>query len=198
MVSKEDIRNAAYELFALKGFGGTTIQNIASALDLQKQSLYSHYSSKNALIADVVREQTEILTDEVDITAEDLKGLPFDAALREMFKKFVGFFSNKTRLLFWKRVFLNVSDAEFSDTLAHIDLSFHDNMYITLRELAAEKSAVFPDEQAFKNFTAMFFSILQGYLDWMIVDPSAANKLDSVWSYLWDGLKTCYIDNAHE
>lgn len=45
---------AALELFATKGFAATSIRDIARAMDLQPASLYTHTSSKDHVLAELV------------------------------------------------------------------------------------------------------------------------------------------------
>ena len=47
---KEEILEAALELFAVNGFEATSIAQIADAVGLRKASLYSHYSSKQEIL----------------------------------------------------------------------------------------------------------------------------------------------------
>ncbi len=53
-VSREDIIRAAARVFRERGFYGTTMQQIANAVGLQKGSLYHHIASKEELLNDVV------------------------------------------------------------------------------------------------------------------------------------------------
>lgn len=53
-VSREDIIRAAAGVFRERGFHGTTMQQIADAVGLQKGSLYHHITSKEELLNDVM------------------------------------------------------------------------------------------------------------------------------------------------
>lgn len=52
-VSREDIIRAAARVFRERGFHGTTMQQIADAVGLQKGSLYHHIASKKELLHEV-------------------------------------------------------------------------------------------------------------------------------------------------
>ncbi len=52
--AKERVLRVAAELFAQRGFAGTSMQDIADALGVRKPSLYKHVPSKDALYADVL------------------------------------------------------------------------------------------------------------------------------------------------
>jgi len=53
-VSREDIVRAAAQVFRKRGFHGTTMQQIAGAVGLQKGSLYHHIASKEELLHEVM------------------------------------------------------------------------------------------------------------------------------------------------
>jgi AcrR family transcriptional regulator len=62
---KAEIIRIAGELFAEKGFQGTSLRDIGQAVDLRRGSLYSHFSSKEEilkmLLAPAVEELIEVL-----------------------------------------------------------------------------------------------------------------------------------------
>lgn len=50
----DDIHEAALTLFAERGYHGTSMEDIASALRLQAQSLYNHVAAKQDLLSEVM------------------------------------------------------------------------------------------------------------------------------------------------
>jgi AcrR family transcriptional regulator len=51
--TKEKIFDAAIDLFANKGFRGTSVREIASALDLTEGAIYRHFSGKDEILEQV-------------------------------------------------------------------------------------------------------------------------------------------------
>ena len=49
-MTREDILEAAAQVFRQKGFHGASMQDIAKAVNLQKPSLYHHVSSKQEIL----------------------------------------------------------------------------------------------------------------------------------------------------
>ena len=49
-MTREEILEAAAQIFSQKGYHGTSMQDIAEAVNLQKASLYHHISSKQELL----------------------------------------------------------------------------------------------------------------------------------------------------
>ena len=57
--TKQEILEAALELFSVQGFEATSISQIAGAVGIRKASLYSHFESKQAILDELVKEVLE-------------------------------------------------------------------------------------------------------------------------------------------
>ena len=57
--TKQEILEAALELFSVQGFEATSISQIASAVCIRKASLYSHFENKQAILDELVKEVLE-------------------------------------------------------------------------------------------------------------------------------------------
>jgi AcrR family transcriptional regulator len=55
LTKKEQIMNAALELFALKGFYTTTIPDIANALKMSVGNMYNYFKSKDILAKEIIK-----------------------------------------------------------------------------------------------------------------------------------------------
>ena len=54
--TKQEILDAALELFSVQGFEATSIAQIAGAVGIRKASLYSHFESKQAILDALVKD----------------------------------------------------------------------------------------------------------------------------------------------
>ena len=54
--TKQQVLEAALELFSVQGFEATSISQIAGAVGIRKASLYSHFESKQAILDALVKE----------------------------------------------------------------------------------------------------------------------------------------------
>lgn len=54
--TKQEILEAALDLFSVQGFEATSISRIASAVGIRKASLYSHFENKQAILDELVQE----------------------------------------------------------------------------------------------------------------------------------------------
>jgi AcrR family transcriptional regulator len=70
------ILQAAYKLFRQKGFTRVNVDEIAAAADVTKRTLYSHFESKDALLADVLTAQHEQAFSAFQTIGRDLSGTP--------------------------------------------------------------------------------------------------------------------------
>lgn len=52
--TSERIRETAASLFHTKGFNGTSMQDLASAVGITKSSVYHHFPSKQALLSEII------------------------------------------------------------------------------------------------------------------------------------------------
>ena len=57
--TKQEILEAALELFSVQGFEATSISQIASAVGIRKASLYSHFENKQSILDELVKEVLE-------------------------------------------------------------------------------------------------------------------------------------------
>src|SRR5262245_35017049 len=62
---REDILDAALELFSERGFHGTAIPDIAAAAGIAPASIYRHFASKEALVNELYRRCKQALLDAI-------------------------------------------------------------------------------------------------------------------------------------
>lgn len=67
--TRGQILRAAQALFADRGFSGTSLRDIADELSLSKSAVYYHFSSKDALLAEILRPMAH----EMDVLRADLR-----------------------------------------------------------------------------------------------------------------------------
>ena len=57
--TKQEILEAALDLFSAQGFEATSMQQIAEAVGIRKPSLYSHFVGKQEILDELVRTTIE-------------------------------------------------------------------------------------------------------------------------------------------
>lgn len=185
MTSNEDIKQAAFRIFAHQGYECTSMQDIAQAVGLKKQSLYSHFSSKQELYESILIEQTKIIMSEIYTTVERLKDLPTDVLLKGIFECLVDIFICKERLLLWKRGFLMNRRSELqTGTDWHSD----DRLRAFIFEIISKKHTQLKDYESFCSFMLSFMLFIQGYFDYMVIKGHDKAVFDMFWTNIWNGI----------
>lgn len=64
-MTREDILEAAAQVFRQKGFHGASMSDIADAVNLQKASLYHHVSSKQEILFELLDRALELLLERI-------------------------------------------------------------------------------------------------------------------------------------
>lgn len=85
------IRGAAASLFLEKGYAGTSMDDIAAAAQVSKQTIYTHFTSKENLFADLVLGNAERVEEFVRTMASTLEaaGDDVEAGLRQVARDYL-------------------------------------------------------------------------------------------------------------
>ncbi len=95
-MTRNDILEAAAQVFRQKGFHGASMQDIAEAVNLQKASLYHHVSSKQEILLELLDRALELLLERISaICGQDL---PADEKLRQMVRAYLQILAENTDL----------------------------------------------------------------------------------------------------
>lgn len=95
-MTRDDILEAAAQVFRQKGFHGASMANIAEAVNLQKASLYHHVSSKQEILLALLDRALELLLERISpISTQEM---PADQKLREMIRAYLQILTENTDL----------------------------------------------------------------------------------------------------
>jgi AcrR family transcriptional regulator len=86
-MTREDILEAAAQVFRQKGFHGASMNDIAEAVNLQKASLYHHVSSKQEMLLEILGQALQLLLDRISAITE--QEIPADKKLRLMIREYL-------------------------------------------------------------------------------------------------------------
>jgi AcrR family transcriptional regulator len=95
-MTREDILEAAAQVFRQKGFHGASMQDIAKAVNLQKPSLYHHVSSKQEILLALLDRALELLLERISAISD--QDIPADKKLREMVRAYLQILAENTDL----------------------------------------------------------------------------------------------------
>lgn len=95
-MTREDILEAAAQVFRQKGFHGASMQDIAEAVNLQKASLYHHVSSKQEILLALLNRALELLLERISAISD--QPLPADKKLSQMIRAYLQILAENTDL----------------------------------------------------------------------------------------------------
>lgn len=95
-MTREDILEAAAQVFRQKGYHGASMEDIARAVNLQKPSLYHHVSSKQEILLALLNRALELLLER--ISAISNQDIPADQKLQEMIRAYLQILAENTDL----------------------------------------------------------------------------------------------------
>ena len=86
-MTRDDILDASAQVFRRKGFHGASMADIATALDVQKPSLYHHVKSKQEILLALLDRALDMLIEH--IAAISSQNIPADQKLRQMIRGYL-------------------------------------------------------------------------------------------------------------
>jgi len=86
-MTRQDILDAAAQVFRQKGFHGASMNDIADAVKLRKASLYHHVSSKQEILLEILDQALELLLGRISPITES--NTPADEKLRLMIREYL-------------------------------------------------------------------------------------------------------------
>jgi len=86
-MTREDILEAAAQVFRQKGFHGASMNDIADAVNLQKASLYHHVSSKQEILVEILDQALQLLLER--ITSITDQSISPDKKLKLMIREYL-------------------------------------------------------------------------------------------------------------
>lgn len=194
MATKDEIRKAAFSLFALKGFEATTMNDIADAVGLKKQSLYSHISSKSDLYLTIVNEQTDTMWEKITKLNEKIKSGTTEEYLKGYFKSIISVFTDREHLLLWRRtIIIYYSDASAED-FRRADWKLRQRVKDDLYDELSKRCERLSSAGLFNQFFLSYMVMIHGYLSWMMISSHSDDTLECVWRNYWAGANKFFAD----
>ena len=120
MNTKEKIFFFSLDLFSKKGYDSVSLREIAEEVGIKKSSIYSHYSSKEAILMDIfdyltnLFEYDELLNNkELDLTADNETLVENPEMFYHMGSEAIkAMFSQERNLKIWKLIFIQMNHNE--------------------------------------------------------------------------------------
>ena len=169
-MQRSDIIQAAAQIFRQKGYHGTSMQDIADAVDLQKASLYHHISGKQEILVDILDRALDLLIEDLEaVTQADISP---EKKVREAMQVYVGRLTGDTDLA----AVLLQEHRSLEDDLRASHIARRDRLESLWREMIHEgtQSGDFREtDEAITTFA------LLGVLNWMITWYQPGGRLSA-------------------
>lgn len=185
------LRAAAAELFAERGYGGTSMSEIAARVGVRKASLYNYYDSKEELLLELV-EQSLRAWREASRPALEGPGSA-EECLAGHLKAAVEFTAENPEKVTMLRIAATQIGGELGDRVEALLASMKEEYLARLERFFTEAMAageVEPADPLDLSLACRVF--LDGLLSNMIFQPQGAGqykqRLPRLWAVLWRGV----------
>lgn len=194
---KELILEVAYQKFAEKGYN-IPLSEIAEAAGIKKQSIYNYFESKEELYFEVIKVHVDTYFNEKQVEFYELDHLSPAEQLKTIFMSIIDYYSDTTRLRFWKWLLLNETTEIFQK--AQFSLKEHERQLENrLKEIVGKALEDHPAAEASCYLiVCSFMAMLHGTIDVTMIyhgDCDIPKFAEDVWSVFWGGIESRFLKN---
>lgn len=188
---RDELLDAASEVFARSGYHGASLEEIAAAAGVSKALIYEHFASKRELHAELVERHASEIFRRLQANAET--GLTGEERLRGGIEAFLSFVEENRDA--WRALFRDAADPEVAEAIAGVETQA---VGVIATLMAAEPDLhesrnITPDQRAL--FLEVHASLLAGatqaVANWWYdhQDVARASVVDRVMEFCWLGLE---------
>ncbi len=191
MSTKEKIKTAAFSLFAKNGYAGTSMNDIAGAVGINKASLYSHFSSKEEIFLNIYESVAKDYETLYERIIEDSKQFNVEKRLQYIFHNYIlHFYQNPDIQSFWNQ--LNFYTPPEIHEKYYNDISVRNKKYsgkmIKIFEDAMKQGALRRGDA--EKMYVSFWAMCEGALSVMLaIKKTDEIRIDNFWVDLWSGFR---------
>jgi AcrR family transcriptional regulator len=190
-MQRAEIIQAAAQIFRQKGYHGTSMQDIADAVELKKASLYHHVSGKQDILVSILDQALDLLIEDLQAVID--QELPAEVKIRQAMRVYVKRLTEDPDLA----AVLLMEHRSLEDELRDDHINRRDRFEALWRSMIDEGVR----DGSFRTMDSSLatFAVL-GVLNWMITwfSPNgrmrAENIADSFANLILEGL----LDEVHE
>jgi AcrR family transcriptional regulator len=171
--TKEKVIRCAIDLFATKGFRGTSIRDIANAMGMSISNIYHYFGSKEGLLLAILQHSSESLVRDLRETAElNIPPVERFRKLIETHIKLSGRYNNEAKIFFLDEEHLSEEGAQVNRSIQREIYTIYMNVVRELSDLGIIKV---------RNLSVLVFNIL-GVINWQLrwYRPAGALSLSDV------------------
>lgn len=196
---REKILRIAYEKFSIKGYN-TPLSEIATAAGIKKQSIYNYYENKDALFFEMIKLEVDAYFHERLSEIRELQDRAPDEQLKTIFFSIIDYYSDISKLKFWRWLLLIESKDLFKRIQASIQV-YENQVYEEMQSCVVN---LLEDQKKSAEYALpiiqTFMTLLHGTLDGILLyhDVFDIKKYtENVWFMFWTGVE-CLINRESE
>jgi AcrR family transcriptional regulator len=180
---RERILAAAQEVFAQRGYHGSSLDDIAKASGTSKALIYEHFESKQALHEILIEEHAGELARR--FSANAAAGLVGEARLRAGIDVFFAWVEERREA--WQALFRDAADPELAPLIDRLQAQAT-GAIVALVPGGADGEAV--DGQAVEMYAQLTSGACQALANWWAAHPDVPRSVlvDRVMDVVWDGM----------
>lgn len=191
ITTKDKIKQAARSIFARKGYEGTTMNEIAEAVGINKASIYNHYKGKEDLFFAVYQELAREYEKLNEHVIKDSAHLEIPDRLQYIFEQqILYYYKEPESQSFWNQITLftpPVLSQEFWADILEREKYFQEQM--TEIFLEGMRQGIIRKNDPIRLMMS-FRAMKEGLLNWMIAIPKAEESWAAeFWTDYWLGIK---------
>jgi TetR/AcrR family transcriptional regulator, biofilm operon repressor len=186
--TKDQIIEAAKRSFALHGYEGTTLSQIAKEVGIQKPSIYNHFKSKNDLYLYVAEMVIDALLVRMQDTYEQHRNENLETRIYLLLKNSCNFILNKQEGMLYVR-FLLFPPVELKEEVKTIvsrgDSQIEDIVNAFYTEGIEEGQLRDIPKQTFRS---AFYFLLDGLFTESFIYDDFLIRFEEAWTVFWYGV----------
>lgn len=183
MNKKELLITKTYALFAEKGYS-LSLSEVASALDMKKQSIYNYFSNKDELISEMLQYVSVRYHSNLKSHINSTKNLDTKERLLSILSYIVNFFSNSTHLRLRRWISLDLSK-EKQDIINSYEADIKKCIEEIISEGVKNGDIQSKDIEFMSNF---FIIIIRGIVDEIFITDAKfkhQQTLETIFNEYW-------------
>ena len=190
MVSKEDIIAETFNLFAEYGYY-TTLDDIAEKVKLKRQSLYSHFSSKDEIIWLTIEQEVNRYYGSLNFTIDSVKDKPIENQLKTIYLSVFEYFTTLETIRFWRNINLiqNIDLRNRCNQLIRSKYEFSGAKVLEYFNTAYTDGSIRKGSQG--GCTYLYQAMINGVLDaCLLYGQFDKEYILATWETYWSGIKS--------
>ncbi|MCM3617048.1 TetR/AcrR family transcriptional regulator [Sutcliffiella horikoshii] len=190
--TSEQIKQSALQLFAQKGYFGTSLNDVATKVGIKKPSLYAHFKNKDDLYLSILHELMDTFKESVSIDSSIMEQYSTKDLLYLFLKNMVDFWKDETMGLLYKRTLL-FPEEHFRSTIQEQFLQTEAHTTAILREIMEKgKRKQEISNQPIEPLIDSFYCLVDGLFvqRFFYPLPQYDMKVEHAFTHFWKAAET--------